>query len=131
MKKVLTLVLMLTTIAVFAQNEVKDAKFSESVYKFGKIKHNVPATHIFTVTNTGDKPLIIEFASASCGCTTPEYSKDPILKGKTATIKVTYNAANMGAFKKDVTVKFASAQQPVVLSIEGEVVDNVTTKSSK
>ncbi len=128
MKKVLTLILMLATVTVFAQTEVKDIKFSESVYKFGKIKHNVPATHIFTVTNTGDKPLIIEFANASCGCTTPEYSKDPIMKGKTATIKVTYNAANMGAFKKDVTVKFASAQQPVVLSIEGEVVE---TKSSK
>jgi hypothetical protein len=129
MKKVLALVLMLTTLTVFAQNEAKDLKFSESVYKFGKIKQNIPATHIFTVTNTGDKPLIIEFASASCGCTTPEYSNAPILKGKSTTIKVTYNAANLGTFKKDVTVKFAKMQQPVILSIEGEVIE--AAKSSR
>ena len=120
MKKVLTLICILSCVAVFAQNDVK---FNESVYKFGKIKHNIPATHVFTFTNTSSKPVVIEFANAECGCTTPEYSKDPILKGKSSTIKVTYNAANLGAFKKNVNVKFAHAQQPIVLTIEGDVVD--------
>ncbi len=120
MKKVLTLICILSCVAVFGQNDVK---FNESVYKFGKIKHNIPATHVFTFTNTSSKPVVIEFANAECGCTTPEYSKDPILKGKSSTIKVTYNAANLGAFKKNVNVKFAHAQQPIVLTIEGDVVD--------
>jgi hypothetical protein len=57
---------------------------------------------------TAAKPAVIEFANAECGCTTPEYSKNPIMKGKTSTIKVTYNAANPGGtFKKNVNVKFA------------------------
>ncbi len=120
MKKVLTLICILSCVAVFGQTDVK---FNESVYKFGKIKHNIPATHVFTFTNTSSKPVVIEFANAECGCTTPEYSKDPILKGKSSTIKVTYNAANLGAFKKNVNVKFAHAQQPIVLTIEGDVVD--------
>lgn len=120
MKKVLTLICILSCVAIFGQNDVK---FNESVYKFGKIKHNIPATHVFTFTNTSSKPVVIEFANAECGCTTPEYSKDPILKGKSSTIKVTYNAANLGAFKKNVNVKFAHAQQPIVLTIEGDVVD--------
>ena len=120
MKKVLTLICILSCVAVFGQNDVK---FNESVYKFGKIKHNIPATHVFTFTNTSSKPVVIEFANAECGCTTPEYSKDPILKGKSSTIKVTYNAANLGAFKKNVNVKFAHAQQPIVITIEGDVVD--------
>lgn len=128
MKKMLALICVLATVTVFAQTEVKDVKFSESVYKFGKIKQNIPATHIFTVTNTGTKPLIIEFASAECGCTTPEYSKDPILKGKTSSIKVTYNAQNLGSFKKNVNIKFANSQQPVVLTIEGDVIE---AKSSR
>ncbi len=128
MKKMLALICVLATVTVFAQTEVKDVKFSESVYKFGKIKQNIPATHIFTVTNTGTKPLIIEFASAECGCTTPEYSKDPILKGKTSSIKVTYNAQNLGSFKKNVNIKFANSQQPVVLTIEGDVIEAKATK---
>lgn len=125
MKKILTFLCIISAVAVFGQNDVK---FSEAVYKFGKIKQNVPATHIFTLTNTGTKPLVIEFATAECGCTTPEYSKDPILKGKTSTIKVTYNAANLGAFKKNVNVKFANTQQPFVLTIEGDVVEASKTR---
>ena len=58
--------------------------------------------------------MIIETATAGCGCTKPEYPQEPVLKGKTATIKVTYNAANMGAFTKTVTVKFANVAEPVI-----------------
>ena len=64
---------------------------------------------------------MIEFATAECGCTTPEYSKEAILKGKSSEIKVTYNAENPGTFKKNVTVKFVNVAQPVVLTIDGEV----------
>jgi hypothetical protein len=66
--------------------------------------------------------VIIETATAECGCTTPEYPKTPIEKGKTAAIKVTYNAESPGNFKKRVTVKFASVTQPIILTIDGEVV---------
>lgn len=121
MKKFLFLAIigLISTVSVMAQ---QDIKFEEGAYKFGKIEQNKPVTHIFTYTNNGSKPLVVEFASAECGCTTPEYKKEALLKGKSSTIKVTYNAAALGAFSKRVTVKFAGINDPVILTIEGEVV---------
>jgi hypothetical protein len=121
MKKIVLLLSLFVATASFAQS-VPDITFKTTTHSFGKIKQNVPATYIFSFTNTGSKPAVIEFANAECGCTTPEYSKDPILKGKSSTIKVTYNAANPGTFKKNVNVKFVSTQLPITLTIDGEVV---------
>ena len=97
------------------------AKFNIDKYDFGKIKQNVPAVYTFEITNKSDKPLVIENAHATCGCTTPEYQKDPILPGKTAKIKVGYNAVNGGHFDKPVYVKFAGVDEEKVLAITGEV----------
>ena len=99
------------------------AKFNVEKYDFGKIKQNVPATYTFEVTNKTDKPLVIENAHATCGCTTPEYQKDPILPGKTAKIKVGYNAANLNHFDKQVFVKFAGVDEEKVLAITGDVLE--------
>ncbi len=95
--------------------------FTVTTHSFGKIKQHVPATTEFAFTNNTGKPLIIETATAECGCTTPEYPKIPIQQGKTAAVKVTYNAENPGKFTKRVTVKFANVKQPVILTIDGEV----------
>jgi len=102
----------------FAQNDIK---FKEQTHKFGKIKKGVPASYTFSYTNTSAKPVVIEFAQADCGCTEPVYSKAPLPKGQSATIKVTYNAAISGIFKKTVNVKFAHSTQPYILTVEGEV----------
>lgn len=96
--------------------------FNKLKYSFGKIKQNVPVSYTFQLKNNGSKPLIIEQATAQCGCTTPEYSKKPILKNKTSPLKVTFNAANPGPFTKTVTVKFLNIPEPSILTIEGEVV---------
>lgn len=95
--------------------------FDKLKYSFGKIKQGTPQSISFTLKNIGGKPLIIEQATAQCGCTTPEYSKAPILKSKSSSIKVTYNAANPGPFTKTVTVKFLNVPEPSILTIEGEV----------
>lgn len=97
------------------------AKFNVDRYDFGKIKQNVPAVYTFEITNKTDKPLVIENAHASCGCTTPEYQKDPIAPGKTAKLKVQYNAANLAHFDKAVYVKFAGVDEEKTLGISGEV----------
>ena len=97
------------------------AKFNTNKYDFGKVKQSVPAVYSFELTNTSDKPLVIENAHATCGCTVPEYQKDPILPGKTAKIKVQYNAANGGQFDKTVFVKFAGVDEEKSLGITGEV----------
>ena len=97
------------------------AKFNTNKYDFGKVKQNVPAVYSFELTNTSNKPLVIENAHATCGCTVPEYQKDPILPGKSAKVKVQYNAANGGQFDKTVFVKLAGVDQEKSLGITGEV----------
>ncbi len=98
-------------------------KVSADKHDFGKIKQGVPVSTFFTITNTSDKPLVIENAWAGCGCTTPEYSKEPIAPGGTSQLKVGYNAAAMGHFEKDVNVKLAGVTDTKVVKITGEVVD--------
>lgn len=122
MKRLLVLAFLCCSVVAFGQTK-NDVKFTAMKHSFGKIKQNVPATYTFTFRNaSSSKPLIIETATAQCGCTTPVYPKSPIGKGKTGTIKVTYNAATMGAFTKTVTVKFANINEPITLTIDGEVV---------
>ena len=109
-------------VATFAMAQ-SPVKFETTSHSFGKLDHNQPATYDFSFKNTSTKAVIVDVATAECGCTTPEYPKAPIAKGKTGVIKVTYNAANLGTFTKKVTVKFANVDQPVILTIEGEVVE--------
>lgn len=128
MKKLLTLAFLLLVGVTFCmaqdttkQTAVKEAKFNQLKHHFGEIPQGTPATTKFTFNNNGNKPLIIETAVASCGCTTPTYPKQPVLPGKSATIAVTFNAEANGAFTKMVTVKFAGYNRPVLLTIDGTV----------
>ncbi|NCI47239.1 DUF1573 domain-containing protein [Sediminibacterium soli] len=120
MKKLFVVAALFLGVNLFAQN-ASDIVFKETKHDFGKIKHRVPATYTFAYTNNASKPAIIEVATAECGCTKPEYSVAPLAKGKTGTIKVTYNAENFGMFNKKVTVKFANVAEPVTLTINGDV----------
>lgn len=131
MKKIVFLVIAVLSIAtVFAQNNVP-LQFKETKYNFGKVKQNVPVTHVFTFKNTSAAPVVIESATAQCGCTTPEYPKGVIAKGASEKIKVTYNAAAMGSFTKQVTIKVAKVADPIILTIDGEVVDAAATAKTK
>ncbi len=120
MKKLFATLALFICVGTFAQTA--PAEFKTMKYSFGSIKQNVPATTSFLFTNKSNKPLVIEVATADCGCTSPVYPKAPILPGKTDTIKVTYNAANVGHFEKTVTVKFANYSAPITLQIDGDVV---------
>jgi len=101
--------------------EVAVAAFDSQNFDFGKIKQGVPATHEFKFTNKGKVPMIITNVQASCGCTTPDWTKDPIPPGGEGFIKATYNAAALGAFTKSVTVTSNIENGFVQLSIRGEV----------
>lgn len=125
MKKLLFLAsAFVVAIGAMAQTKADEViKVSAEKYDFGKIKQGVPVTTYFTLTNTTDKPVVIENAWAGCGCTTPEYSKEPIPAGGTSKLKVGYNAAAMGHFEKQVNIKLAGVNEPKVVTITGEVVD--------
>ncbi len=97
-------------------------EFAKSSHNFGKVKANEPVTAEFTFTNTSGKSIIIEDATAECGCTKPEFPPRPIAAGKTGTIKVTYDSKTMGAFTKKVTIKLVNDNTPIVLTISGEVI---------
>lgn len=91
----------------FAQTNA-DIKFDKTTHDFGKFSENSPVVScVFTFTNIGDAPLVIHQAVASCGCTVPEYTKEPIQPGKKGTIKVTYNGTGKypGHFKKSITLR--------------------------
>lgn len=115
--------------AAMAQQKAEDlVKLDVETYDFGKIKQGTPVTTYFTITNISDRPVVIENATAGCGCTTPEYSKEPIAPHSSAKIKVGYNAAAAGTFVKDVNIKLAGVDATKVIKITGEVVpqDSVT-----
>ncbi len=122
---VLALSVLFLSTAVFAQAKKAEelVKFKETVYNFGKIKQGVPVTHEFQFTNISDKPIVVESATASCGCTTPSWPQAPIAKGKADKIKAGFNAAAPGAFTKQITVKLAGVEVPTQVTIKGEVLN--------
>jgi hypothetical protein len=105
-----------------AENVVK---FKELVHDFGKIKQGVPVTYNFAFTNVGNRPVVIEAATASCGCTTPVKPEAPIAKGKADKITAGFNASALGPFNKTITIKVAGIDAPLDLRITGEVLSEV------
>lgn len=95
-------------------------QLKETGFSFGKIPQGRPVNHVFEVVNTGRTPLILENVQASCGCTTPEWSREPIAPGATVPIKVGYNAYSDGHFNKTVTIFYNNGQTKTLI-ITGEV----------
>ena len=98
-------------------------KFEKTVYDYGNIRKNSDGSCEFIFTNEGKEPLIISNARASCGCTVPEWPKEPILPGKSAKIKVQYATSRVGSFNKNITIISNAKNEYVVLTIKGNVED--------
>jgi len=121
MKKILAGLFMTGALAFASAQTIS---FDKTTFDYGNVKAGADGHRFFTVKNTGDKPLIISEVKPSCGCTTPEWSKDPILPGKTAQIKVGYNTGIKGAFNKLIEVYSNDpANNRSVLYIKGTVED--------
>lgn len=95
--------------------------WEQQTYDFAEIPKGTPVTTTFNYTNNGEMPLLISNVQTSCGCTVADYTKDPVLPGKTGYVKVTYNAANPGAFNKAVTITANTETGSQVLFIKGKV----------
>ena len=122
MKKILATALLMGTV-VFASAQT--ITFNETTLDYGTVKANSDGNRVFIVKNTGKKPLIISNVRPSCGCTTPEWSKNPILPGKTGQIKVYYNTAITGEFRKSIDVMSNDPENKrSVIYIKGNVVAN-------
>lgn len=104
-------------------------KFTEETFDFGTIPQGTPAPHSFVFTNVGKSPLIISTVDKSCGCTTPTWSSEPVLPGKTGTVTATYNAAGAGAFTKSITIHSNASEPTKTLFIKGTVQATATDQT--
>lgn len=104
-----------------AKEQLAAFQWVSTTHDFGKIKQGVPVTHEFKFTNTGKTPLIITNVQASCGCTSPGWTREAVPPGGEGYVKATFNAANAGRFDKTVTVTANIESGFVTLSFKGEV----------
>lgn len=97
-------------------------ELQDDTYNFGEVKEGAQVEHEFRFTNTGGSPLIISNVQASCGCTSPEYSKNPILPGEEGMVKVVFNSnGQVGQQHKIVTVSSNALSANTLLHLRGEV----------
>ncbi|MBU0763680.1 MAG: DUF1573 domain-containing protein [Bacteroidetes bacterium] len=125
-------VFMLASFTMFAQNTddgtVTGAKPSKAViewdkttHDFGEIPQGIPVNIDFELSNESLQPAVINNVKTSCGCTVPQYPKEPIKPGSKAKIKVEFNAKAVGMFSKSISVYMNSETDPIMLYIKGKV----------
>lgn len=99
---------------------VEVIQLKQTTHDFGQIPQGRPASYVFEIVNIGKEPLKLDNVQAACGCTTPQWSKDPIAPGATSKILVGYNAYAEGYFEKTITLQYNQTQTKV-LTIKGTV----------
>ncbi len=132
MKKIflLTVILIgsLTFTTAFKNHQGGDAyakiEFNKTVHDYGKIAKGADGSCTFIFTNKGNDVLFITRVVSGCGCTTPVYSREPIMPGKSSEIKVGYDTNLLGSFDKKITVYTNAVNNAVTLTIKGEVVES-------
>ena len=126
-KSLMITILMIAFVSMgFAQKQA-EIKFDKTTQDLGTFSEsNAVQQAVFTFTNVGDAPLVINQAIASCGCTVPSYTKAPIQPGQKGQIKVTYNGEGKipGHFKKSITVRTNAKTEMTRLYIEGVMNEN-------
>lgn len=104
--------------------------FEKELHDFGTIEFGGNGVYNFKFTNTGKSPLIISGARGSCGCTVPKWSKEPIKKGESGEINVSYDTKRVGPFTKTVTVNSNAKTATKVITIKGTVQSQEETESA-
>ncbi len=126
MKKIFTILVAIFitgTYTLLAQNSV-GIDFEKTVHDFGRIKEEGgKVSYTFKFKNNGKKPIIIKDVQSTCGCTTPEWSKEPIVPGKEGYVSAEFDPHQRpGAFDKQVKVYNNLTTQPIVLEVKGDVI---------
>lgn len=95
---------------------------SESNFEFGKLKKGDHVEHVYEVTNTGTNPLIISQVKPGCGCTVPDYTKDPILPGQKGKITLKFDSSNFdGLVNKQAEVYANVEKAPIVITFSADI----------
>ncbi len=129
MKKVVfSLVALLLSTLVMGQGKFE---FEVTEHDFGTVTEGELATKVFAFKNVGDAPIVISNVKASCGCTTPEWPKEPVMPGETGQIKAVYNSKNRpGAFFKTITITSNATEPNAMLKIKGTVNSEAANQDS-
>jgi hypothetical protein len=122
MKKMILMTAMLIGMTVMAQTPV--ITFEKTTHDFGKINEaDGRVTTVFEFKNEGMSPLVLTNVRASCGCTTPKWTREPIMPGAVGEITVTYNPSGRpGRFQKTITITSNASEPTTRLYIKGEVI---------
>ena len=96
-------------------------KFESEIINYGKILQGAEGKRVFNFTNIGDAPLIIKRVQATCGCTVPKTTQDPIMPGAKGTIEVSYDTKRLGGFSKALTVYSNAKTERKMLKIKGNI----------
>lgn len=103
-------------------NDAGTPSFQEDTFEFGLIEEGEKVNHVFTFTNVGKTPLIINDVKVGCGCTTPKFDKRPVNPGEKGTIEVGFNSAGQrGKQHKIITVQSNGQPSETILHLKGEV----------
>ena len=132
-KVVLTLVVALFGFSAQAQEQPTDGaqiNFEQKVINYGKIEKGGNGSRVFKFRNEGTEPLVLNSVRASCGCTTPKWTREPIAPGTAGEITVKYDTNRLGNFHKTVTVQSNATNKTVVLTIKGQVMNPEVQKST-
>jgi len=124
MKQILLLFCLLTTCFYVNAEQPTNTKlkFNTLDHNFGNQPQGKPVSFEFEFTNTSNEPIVLENVQASCGCTTPIWTKEPVLPGKKGTIKAQYNMAREGSFRKSITVSVKDSEN-IVLYVSGNAIE--------
>ena len=124
MKKVISMFAMVVLVAIVAKAQKAGGPvmtFEKTEIDYGTIAQGADPLRKFKFKNTGTEPLVIKTARGSCGCTVPNYKKEPVMPGETAEVEVRYDTQRVGGFTKTVTIETNEGDQPRVLTIRGTV----------
>lgn len=124
--------------AAYAQSEVAaeanpnapEIAFTADVLNYGTIEQGSDGNRTFTFTNTGKEPLILKNVRASCGCTTPKWTRNPVAPGEEGEIVVHYDTKRMGQFHKTITVQSNGKTGTKMLTIKGKVIPKEQVETS-
>lgn len=119
---------LLCTLSIQAQ----EIQFEASKIDYGTIEKGADGVRLFKFKNVGETPLVLSDVKASCGCTVPSWSKDPVLPGASGTIEVKYNTQLLGGFSKGITVTSNDSKNGTLqLNISGTVVEAASATPAK
>lgn len=131
MKK-LSIITSIIFFSITGHAQINEITFKEMEHDFGSVKEeDGPVTHEFTFINNTQAPLKVLTVRASCGCTTPGWTKEEVAPGKSGFVKAQYNPYNRpGPFNKTLTVQTTSSQS-IVLKIKGNVLPRLKTTTEQ